>query len=51
MEILCVFDDKCLCTYYKEDLKISGKVFTEDKRDPQSKLYPFSISEGRWLSR
>ena len=41
--LVCVFDKDKLTTYKKEDIKIDGRSFTCDKRDPKSKLYPITL--------
>ena len=47
--MVCIFDSKCLRTYYEKDVQIKGDPFTEDQRDPYSRLYP--ASEERRHSR
>ena len=45
--LICVFDKKGMRTYKAEDLKLSGKVFTDDARDPKNRLYPLSLFRKR----
>ena len=36
--LVCVFDKNGLNTYKESDIKISGKPFTSDQRDPRNRL-------------
>jgi len=42
-DMVCVFDKRGLKTYKADDVKIVGKVFTQDERDPKSRLYPLTL--------
>jgi hypothetical protein len=37
--LVCVFDEKGLTTYKKDDFSVKGEVFTYDVRDPVTRLY------------
>ena len=41
--LICVFDSNCLKTYKKDEMKVIGNPFTEDTRDPKSRLYPLRL--------
>ena len=41
--MVCVFDSNGLKTYKKENCVISGDVFTNDKRDAKTSLYPLTL--------
>lgn len=41
--MVCVFNKNSLETYRADDVKIVGKPFTSDARDPQSRLYPLTL--------
>ena len=41
--MVCIFDSNGLTTYKKENCVISGDVFTNDKRDENTSLYPLTL--------
>ena len=41
--LVCVFDQGHCTTYRKENLRIEGDIFTQDVRDPRSRLYPIHL--------
>ena len=41
--MVCVFDSNGLKTYKKGDCVITGSVFTNDKRDAKTSLYPLTL--------
>jgi hypothetical protein len=41
--MVCVFDKHGLKTYKSTDIKIEGKIFTEDERDKKTRLFPLSL--------
>ena len=41
--MVCVFDSNGLKTYKKDNCVISGDVFTNDKRDAKTSLYPLTL--------
>ena len=40
--MVCIFNSEGLTTYKKDDCVISGKIFTCDKRDTKTSLYPLT---------
>ena len=41
--MVCIFDSKGLKTYKQGDCVITGNVFTKDKRDAKTSLYPLTL--------
>ena len=41
--MVCIFDSEGLKTYKKDDCVITGNVFTKDKRDAKTSLYPLTL--------
>ena len=41
--MVCIFDNHGLTTYKKDNCVISGDVFTKDKRDEKTSLYPLTL--------
>lgn len=41
--MICVFDADRLRTFKASEVKIEGQAFTEDPRDPKSRLYPLTL--------
>jgi len=41
--LVCVFDKEKMTMYKSDDFQTVGKIFTQDSRDPLSKLYPLSL--------
>ena len=41
--LTCVFDKDGMYTYKADQIEIKGEVFTKDKRDAKSKLYPLTL--------
>lgn len=42
-DLVCVFDKLRFRTYLADEVKIEGKIFTEDPRDPKTRLYPLTL--------
>jgi hypothetical protein len=42
-KMVCVFDEYGLRIYKANEVKIEGEIFTQDKRDPKTRLYPLSL--------
>ena len=40
---ICVFDEKKVTLYEKNDFSVSGKIFTSDFRQPRTGLYPITF--------